>query len=60
MIIEEIFIMFFFLNKKVIVVKNLYVFIGEKFFKDLNYNFDEFIKFLEKYDGENFIIFEVY
>ena len=31
-----------------------------KFSKDLNHNSDELIKFLEKYDGENLIIFEVH
>jgi len=59
-IIEETLTMPFFSNKKAIVVKNSYVFTGEKFSKDLNHNSDELIKFLEKYDGENLIIFEVY
>ena len=36
------------------------MFYREKFSKDLNHNSDELIKFLEKYDGENLIIFEVY
>lgn len=38
----------------------LICFTGEKFSKDLNHNSDELIKFLEKYDGENLIIFEVH
>ena len=59
-IIEETLTMPFFSDKKAIVVKNSYVFTGEKFSKDLNHNSDELIKFLEKYDGENLIIFEVY
>ena len=59
-IIEETLTMPFFSNKKAIVVKNSYVFTGEKFSKDFNHNSDELIKFLEKYDGENLIIFEVY
>ena len=50
-IIEETLTMPFFSNKKAIVVKNSYVFTGEKFSKDLNHNSDELIKFLEKYDG---------
>ncbi|MDU4602390.1 MAG: DNA polymerase III subunit delta, partial [Staphylococcus warneri] len=43
-----------------ILVKNAYVFTGEKVTKELNQNTDQLIEFLEKYDGDNLIIFEVY
>lgn len=38
LIVEEILILFFFLDKKVILVKNVYIFIGEKVLKDMVYN----------------------
>ena len=59
-IIEEILTLPFFSDKKAIVVKNAYVFTGEKVSKDLNHNPDQFIEFIEKYDGDNLIVFEVY
>lgn len=40
LIVEEILILFFFLDKKVILVKNVYIFIGEKVLKDMVYNVD--------------------
>lgn len=40
LIVEEILILFFFLDKKVILVKNVYIFIGEKLLKDMVYNVD--------------------
>lgn len=60
LIVEEILILFFFLDKKVILVKNVYIFIGEKVLKDMVYNVDQLIEFIEKYDGENLIVFEIY
>lgn len=59
-IIEETLTMPFFSDKKAILVKNAYVFTGEKVTKELNQNTDQLIEFLEKYDGDNLIIFEVY
>lgn len=59
-IIEETLTMPFFSDKKAILVKNAYVFTGEKVTKDLDQNTDQLIEFLEKYDGDNLIIFEVY
>lgn len=59
-IIEETLTMPFFSDKKVILVKNAYVFTGEKVTKELSQNTDQLIEFLEKYDGDNLIIFEVY
>mgnify|MGYP002718971407 CR=1 FL=1 len=59
-IIEETLTMPFFSDKKAILVKNAYVFTGEKVTKELNQNTDQLMEFLEKYDGDNLIIFEVY
>ena len=47
-------------EKKAIVVKNAFIFTGEKVSKDIQPNNEQVNEFLEKYDGENFIIFEVY
>ena len=59
-IIEEALTMPFILEKKAIVVKNAFIFTGEKVSKDIQPNNEQVNEFLEKYDGENFIIFEVY
>ncbi|WP_436854005.1 DNA polymerase III subunit delta [Staphylococcus caeli] len=59
-IIEETLTMPFFSDKKVVLVQNAYVFTGEKPPKDVNHNIDQLIEFIEKYDGETLIIFEVY
>ena len=59
-IIEEALTMPFISEKKAIVVKNAFIFTGEKVSKDIQPNNEQVNEFLEKYDGENFIIFEVY
>ncbi|PTI28542.1 DNA polymerase III subunit delta, partial [Staphylococcus warneri] len=59
-IIEETLTMPFFSDKKAILVKNAYVFTGEKVTKELNQNTDQLMECLEKYDGDNLIRFEVY
>ncbi len=59
-IIEEALTMPFFSDKKAILVQNAYVFTGEKVTKDLNQNTDQLLEFIEKYDGENLIVFEVF
>lgn len=59
-IIEEALTMSFISEKKAIVVKNAFIFTGEKVSKDIQPNNEQVNEFLEKYDGENFIIFEVY
>lgn len=59
-IIEETLTMPFISEKKVIVVKNSFIFTGEKVSKDLTPNNDQILEFLNKYDGENLIIFEIY
>ena len=57
---EEALTMPFISEKKAIVVKNAFIFTGEKVSKDIQPNNEQVNEFLEKYDGENFIIFEVY
>ncbi|MGX0915456.1 DNA polymerase III subunit delta [Staphylococcus hominis] len=59
-IMEEALTMPFISEKKAIVVKNAFIFTGEKVSKDIQSNNEQVNEFLEKYDGENFIIFEVY
>lgn len=59
-IIEETLTMPFISEKKAIVVKNSFIFTGEKVSKDLTPNNDQILEFLNKYDGENLIIFEIY
>lgn len=41
-------------------VKNAYIFTGEKAPKDMAHNVNQLIEFIEKYDGENLIVFEIY
>ena len=48
-----------FISKKLLLLKCFY-FTGEKVSKDIQPNNEQVNEFLEKYDGENFIIFEVY
>lgn len=59
-IIEETLTMPFFSDKKAIVVKNAYIFTGEKGAKELNHNPEQLMEFIEKYDGDNLILFEAY
>jgi len=59
-IIEETLTMPFFSDKKVVLVQNAYLFTGEKPPKDVNHNIDQLIEFIEKYDGDTLLIFEVY
>ena len=58
-IIEEALTMPLFQRKKLLLLKML-IFTGEKVSKDIQPNNEQVNEFLEKYDGENFIIFEVY
>ncbi|RIO72356.1 DNA polymerase III subunit delta, partial [Staphylococcus haemolyticus] len=59
-VIEEALTMPFISEKKVKVVKNAIKFTSEKFKKDITENNEQVIEFLEKYDGENLVIFEIY
>ncbi|RIL70409.1 DNA polymerase III subunit delta [Staphylococcus devriesei] len=59
-IIEEALTLPFISEKKAIVVKNSFIFTGEKVSKEITPNTDQVIEFLEKYDGNNLLIFEIY
>ncbi|MGA4513555.1 DNA polymerase III subunit delta [Staphylococcus caledonicus] len=59
-IIEEALTLPFISEKKAIVVKNSFMFTGEKVSKEITPNTDQVIEFLEKYDGNNLLIFEIY
>ena len=59
-IIEESLTMPLFSDKKVVLVQNAYIFTGEKPPKDINHNIDQLLEFINKYDGESLVIFEVY
>lgn len=54
-IVEETLTLPFFSDKKAILVKNAYIFTGEKSPKDMAHNVDQLIEFIEKYDGENWL-----
>lgn len=58
--IEEILTLPFLSDKKVVVIKNAYLFTGEKGPKDINQNIDQLLEFIQKYDGSTLVIFEVY
>ncbi|CAD7359608.1 MULTISPECIES: DNA polymerase III subunit delta [Staphylococcus] len=58
-IIEEALTLPLFSNKKVIVVQNSFVFTGEKPPKDYIAHTDALQAFIEKYDGEALLIFQV-
>ncbi|MBI5972626.1 DNA polymerase III subunit delta [Staphylococcus caledonicus] len=59
-IIEEALTLPFISEKKAIVIKNSFMFTGEKVSKEITPNTDQVIEFLEKYDGNNLLIFEIY
>ncbi|UDI78144.1 DNA polymerase III subunit delta [Staphylococcus taiwanensis] len=59
-IIEEALTLPFISEKKAIIVKNSFIFTGEKVTKDITPNNEQVIEFLQKYDGDNLIIFEIY
>lgn len=58
-IIEEAMTLPFFSDKKIVVVQNSYVFTGEKPPKEAHANADSLLEFIEKYDGDSLIIFQV-
>ncbi|WP_251520384.1 MULTISPECIES: DNA polymerase III subunit delta [unclassified Staphylococcus] len=59
-IIEEALTMPLFSTQKALLIQNAFVFTGEKPPKDINHNLEALKEFIEKYDGESLIIFEVY
>lgn len=58
-IMEEAMTMPFFSDKKVVLVQNSYIFTGEKVAKEKQPNLEGFIRFLENYDGQTLIVFQV-
>ncbi|PTF60501.1 DNA polymerase III subunit delta, partial [Staphylococcus chromogenes] len=58
-IIEEAMTLPFFSDKKVVLVQNAYIFTGEKVAKEQQPNMDSMIEFIEKYDNQTLIIFQV-
>lgn len=58
-IMEEAMTLPFFSDKKVVLVQNSYIFTGEKIAKEKQPNLEEFIRFLENYDGQTLIVFQV-
>ena len=58
--IEEALTLPFFSNKKVVVLQNAYMFTGEKVTKEVNNDFSRLTSFIEKYDGDTLVIFEVF
>lgn len=58
-IIEEAMTLPFFSNKKVVLVQNAYIFTGEKVAKEQQLNVDSVIEFIEKYNHQTLIIFQV-
>lgn len=57
--IEEALTLPFFSDKKVVNIKNAYIFTGEKGNKDINHNIDALMEFIEKYDGSTMVVFEI-
>lgn len=58
--IEEAMTLPFFSDEKAVVIKNAYVFTGEKGSKDVTHNLEQLQEFIEKFDGPSLVIFEVY
>ncbi|AJC96064.1 DNA polymerase III subunit delta [Staphylococcus hyicus] len=59
-IIEEAMTMPFFSDKKVILVQNTFIFTGEKISKDHTIDAHAVIEFIEKYNGDSLVIFQVF
>lgn len=58
-IIEEAMTLPLFSSKKVVLIQNAYIFTGEKVAKDQVVDMNTIIEFLEKYDGDTLLVFEV-
>lgn len=58
-IVEETLTLPFFSDKKQFWLKCIYIY-RWKILKDMAHNVDQLIEFIEKYDGENLIVFEIY
>ncbi|WP_323704703.1 DNA polymerase III subunit delta [Mammaliicoccus sp. Dog046] len=58
--IEEALTLPFLSDKKVVHIKNAYLFTGEKVTNNINQNVDQFIDFIEQYDGETLVVLDVF
>lgn len=58
--IEEALTLPFLSDKKVVHIKNAYLFTGEKVTNNINQNVDQLIGFIEQYDGETLVVFDVF
>ncbi|MBM6628235.1 DNA polymerase III subunit delta [Mammaliicoccus vitulinus] len=58
--IEEALTLPFLSDKKVVHIKNAYLFTGEKVTNNINQNIDQLMGFLEQYDGETLVVFDVF
>ncbi|MCS4485571.1 DNA polymerase III subunit delta [Staphylococcus americanisciuri] len=58
-IMEEAMTLPFFSDKKVVLVQNSYIFTGEKVTKTTQPNLNGFMRFLENYDSQTLVIFQV-
>ncbi|WP_239734381.1 DNA polymerase III subunit delta [Mammaliicoccus sp. G-M28] len=58
--IEEALTLPFLSDKKVVHIKNAYLFTGEKVTNNINQNDDQLIGFIEQYDGETLVVFDVF
>lgn len=58
--IEEALTLPFLSDKKVVHIKNAYLFTGEKVTNNINQNVDQLIDFIEQYDGETLVVLDVF
>ncbi|PTI37625.1 DNA polymerase III subunit delta [Mammaliicoccus vitulinus] len=58
--IEEALTLPFLSDKKVVHIKNAYLFTGEKVTNNINQNIDQLMGFLEQYDGETLVVIDVF
>ncbi|WP_239740849.1 DNA polymerase III subunit delta [Mammaliicoccus sp. M-M45] len=58
--IEEALTLPFLSDKKVVHIKNAYLFTGEKVTNNINQNVVQLIGFIEQYDGETLVVFDVF
>ncbi|GGI40116.1 DNA polymerase III subunit delta [Mammaliicoccus stepanovicii] len=58
--IEEALTLPFLSDKKVVHIKNAYLFTGEKVNNQISQNTDDLLHFIEHYDGETLVIFDVF
>ncbi|MEB7656927.1 DNA polymerase III subunit delta [Mammaliicoccus vitulinus] len=58
--IEEALTLPFLSDKKVVHIKSAYLFTGEKVTNNINQNIDQLMGFLEQYDGETLVVFDVF